>query len=87
MQEDTSALILTELRELRNDFNDFARQSGERLSKLERDNYLLMGNGQPGRIARLETSVEMLQEWRWWLIGASAGVSTVVSIIAWFLRG
>lgn len=86
MQQDTSDIILTELRELRTDFNTFARASGERLSRLERDNYTLLGNGQPGRITLLERAVERLQQWRWKLVGIASGVSAAVSVIAWVLK-
>jgi hypothetical protein len=43
----------------------------------------LCGNGQPGRIALLEVAVQKLQEWRWWLIGVSAGISGAISVGAW----
>lgn len=72
---ETAKIILQELRELRADYNDHAREAGERLSKLEAQMYSLVGNGQPGRIALLEIAVQKLQELRWWLIGVSAGVT------------
>lgn len=87
MQQDTSDIILAELRELRADFNDFARKSGERLSSLERDNYALLGNGQPGRIALIEAAVETLKQWRWKVVGIATGVSGVCSVLAWILFG
>lgn len=62
-----------------------------RLSKLERDNYLLLGNGQPGRLGTLEEDVRKLQQWRKYVLGYVAGGSVVVggviSFIAWILKG
>jgi hypothetical protein len=82
----TQDLILAELRELRADYNAHARETGERLSALESQMHTLVGNGQPGRIALLESAVNKLQLWRWWLIGMSAGASTVVSVLAWAIE-
>ena len=60
----------TELRSLRSEFNAHARETGERLSTLEQQTNLLVGNGQPGRVGKLEAAV---QEWRWWLAGYRSG--------------
>lgn len=80
---DTQELILEELRQLRNDFNMYARETGERIAALERDSHDLVGNGQPGRVAHLERAVAKLLQWRWWMIGAAAGSSGVISMLAW----
>ena len=80
---DTQDLILDELRSLRTDFNSYSRDTGERIATLETQIYPLIGNGSPGRVSRLETSVEKLSSWRWWVVGAAAGGSGVVSVIAW----
>lgn len=48
--------------------------------------YSLVGNGQPGRIALLERAVEALSRWRWWVVGAAAGASTVISVLACLLE-
>jgi len=79
----TQDLILDELRSLRSDFNDYARDTGERVATLEAQLYPLIGNGSPGRVSRLETAVEKLSSWRWWVVGAAAGGSGVVSVLAW----
>ena len=76
-------IILQELRDLRTDYNDHARETGERLSTLESQMKSLVGNGQPGRIAGIEAAIQKLQEWRWWQLGAAAGVSGAGSMLAW----
>lgn len=80
---DTQNFILDEIREFRTDYNKHARETGERLSSLEAQMYSLCGNGQPGRIATLEKSVQQLKAWRGWLVGAWAGVSGAGSLLAW----
>lgn len=81
--QDTQELILAELRELRADYNVHARETGERLAKLETSMYSLVGNGQPGRIALTERTVAKLQAWRWRVVGYSAGVSAAISCVCW----
>jgi hypothetical protein len=81
----TTDIILEELRALRTDYNAHARDTGERLAALEAQMHDLCGNGQPGRIRTLELIVERLQAWRWYLIGASAAVSTIVAGAAWLI--
>lgn len=84
----TVDLILNEVRELRGDYNKHARDTGERLASLESQMYSLCGNGQPGRIALLETAVEALKRWRWYLAGmgtASVGLGTIAGGLAGLL--
>lgn len=76
--DNTQSLILVELQSLREDFNGYARQTGERLSTLESQMCSLCGNGQPGRIAKLEKDVDMLTGWRWWVLGGFAVVCTFI---------
>ena len=83
MQTDITTLILTEVQALRTEVSANAVATGERLAKLEAQMYSLCGNGQPGRISLLESAVSKLQQWRWWVVGATAGISGVVSVIAW----
>lgn len=82
---DTQEAILTEIREFRRDYTSFAIESGERLASLETQMKSLCGNGQPGRIALLEVSVEDLKEWKWRMVGISAGAGGVVSAILWIV--
>jgi hypothetical protein len=60
-------------------------KTGERISSLETDVHWLLGNGQPGRLALSERAVERLIQWRWWVIGAAAGGSIVISGLAWII--
>lgn len=84
MQDTTSELILQELQLLRSDFNEFARDTGERVATLESHvKQGIVGNGQPSRLQALETTVTRLLEWRWWVVGAAAGGGAVISCVAW----
>jgi hypothetical protein len=85
MPDSTQDIILDELRALRGDFNLYARDTGERVSILETDVHGLVGNGRPGRVDRLESDVQRLSQWRWWLVGAAAGSGGVISAVAWFV--
>ena len=83
---DNSELILTELQSLRADYNEHARDTGERLASLETTMKALIGNGRAGRIELLERAVEALQQWRWKVIGIATGVSGLVSLVAWMVH-
>jgi hypothetical protein len=83
--DSTQDLILAELRELRGEYNTHSRETGERLATVETQMYSLCGNGQPGRISNLETAVQKLKEWRWWVLGAMAGGTTVTTAVAWII--
>jgi hypothetical protein len=85
MQDATQDLILEELRALRNDFNTYARDTGERVASLETDMHALVGNGNPGRVALIEASVAKLSQWRWYVIGTAFGGGTVVSALAYLI--
>jgi hypothetical protein len=83
---DTNEIILTELRELRSDYNTHARETGERLSRLENQMYSVLGNGQPGRIALLERAVEGLKQWRWKMAGVAIAGSAVCVAFGWLME-
>lgn len=83
MQEDSSAIILAEIRDLR----IVLIATGERLAALETSVTSLIGNGQPGRINKLEEDVSGLQRWRWILAGAYTALTIAVPfILKFFLR-
>ena len=81
MPDSVEGILMAELQAFRADYNTNARENGERLSALETEVRTLTGNGQPGRIARLEEDVDRLKAFRWWIVGLSAGVGAIVSII------
>jgi len=56
---------------------------GRGVAVLETDGYSLVGNGRPGRVDRLESAVQRLKQWRWWMVGAAAGGGGVISVLAW----
>lgn len=62
--------LLAELRGLRSDLVGHA----ERLSAIETLLHSIAGNGQPGRLTTLEMKVSRLIEWKYWLMGAAAGL-------------
>lgn len=74
-------LILTEVRALREEVNTSIRETGERLATLDAGMYDLRGNGQPGRVSRLEKTVEELSQWKNWVLGIAAGISAVASTL------
>ena len=84
--DDLQSVILAELRALRDDLNEHITTATQRLTKLETQMYAVVGNGKPGRLGVVEESIEKLMQWRWWIVGAGAGISTVVSVIAWFFK-
>jgi hypothetical protein len=45
----------------------------------------LVGNGQPGRMTKLESKVEDLQKARWTIGGMIVGITTAVSALIHFL--
>jgi hypothetical protein len=76
-------LILDEIKSMRAELSTFSREHEARVSVLEAGLYDLRGNGRPGRVERLETSVQRLKQRMWWAIGAGAGASSVISVVAW----
>lgn len=77
--------ILDELRASRADISNLRQETTERVTKLETQVYPLIDNGQPGRVTLVERTVQKLREWRIWQIGVAAGVSGVVSVVAWVI--
>ena len=83
---DSTQILLDEMRSLRADFQNFARDTGERVATLETHVHSLVDNGQPGRVTLLERSVQGIKQRMWWAIGACAGASGVVSVLVWCLK-
>ena len=88
MIDSTQELILDELRALRAAVDAIRgefRSYGERTATLEAQLYPLIGNGSPGRVTRLEIAVEKLSQWQWRTMGAAAGCSALISVLAWVI--
>jgi hypothetical protein len=69
--------LLNEMRGLRADLVGHA----ERLAGIEAILHSIAGNGQPGRLTNLETKVSRLNEFRYWLLGAAAGIGIVAGVL------
>jgi hypothetical protein len=73
--------ILTEMRELRGQVQDWRVNEAERLSKLEEQVRTgISGNGQPSRLAVVEDRVEALQRDRWFGAGIVAAMSSALTL-------
>jgi hypothetical protein len=80
--DDTSQLILTELREFRQAVTEWQQETGERVSVLETQvRSGIVGNGQPSRLAVVERTVESLSRFRYWVMGAAAAVSAIAHYV------
>lgn len=67
------------------DQNEFQDRVIEKLTRLETHMEGLIGNGQPGRITKLEDRIESLDD-RWkWSAGVITGVSGTISAIVHFM--
>ena len=86
MDGSVQEIILAELRALRADHNEFVRETGERLARLEANLKTVIGNGVKGRLTMVEEAVEKIQAWRWKVIGGSAVIAAGISMLAHFAR-
>lgn len=79
-------LILEELQAFRRDMGEWQRVTERTLGGLETDMHALIGNGNPGRIGKLEESVTDLQHAHWKFTGIVMGVSTLFTGIWEYLK-
>lgn len=95
MDDQTLHMLLAEFRSFRDsewrDFRDndsaWKQSTGERLAQVETHIKTgITGNGQPSRLKVVEDSVAKLDRFKYWLLGAASGVSSVVSILFRFLE-
>ena len=54
---------------------------GERVASLETQMQDLTGNGQPGRVTKIETKVEELQKFMWRILGGMGALTALTAII------
>jgi hypothetical protein len=73
--------LRSEIRDIRSDYNEHARVTGERLATIEANLKSIIGNGQKGRLTLLEEAVEALNKWKWLCVGAASALSTVISFL------
>jgi hypothetical protein len=73
----------TEWREFRDQVMIWQNDTAQRVAKLESEVKAgLIGNGTPSRLNVLEDKVSDLTKYKYWLLGVTAGVSAIVSIVA-----
>ena len=81
MPTDIAELILSEIRSLRERFDEFTLDTEKRIATLESQMETIVGNGQPGRMTKVESDVKRLDRWKYWALGAGAGISGVVTVV------
>jgi hypothetical protein len=74
-------IILSEIREMRGELKDIRENYTSRLVALETGIKPLLPNGRPGKIADLESEIQSLKNWRYWVVGACVGGTAVVSCV------
>lgn len=84
METSTSDLILTELREFRAAVTTWQQETGERVAAVETSLKPVLGNGQPGRLAVVESRLGELEKTQWKQAGAYAALATV-AVAGWEL--
>ena len=73
----------TEFREFREDVASWKQDSGERLAKLESEVMTgVSGNGQPSRLAVVESKVQNLERLTWIVSGVIIAVQAAVGALA-----
>lgn len=63
-------IVLNLLKEVRDDLKQYTTKTEIHESKLKD----ILGNGQPGRLTKVESAVEELDRMKWKLIGFSIGI-------------
>jgi hypothetical protein len=60
---------------------DFQTHVVDALARLDTKVTDLVGNGQPGRVSRLEEKVDTINRWRWVIAGVVLSLSALVHFI------
>jgi hypothetical protein len=71
--------ILNDLRDQIRDLRTTNQEILQSTAALKNSMKLLLGNGQPGLISKLQDEVKELQRWRWRMVGIAVGVAAVFS--------
>jgi hypothetical protein len=79
---------LDDLHDLRSELVDFMRLMEGRVAALETDNHTIMGNGQPGRMTKVEDGLRAVWQRIWWAMGAVAAIvcGAALGTYHWFFR-
>ena len=90
MEASDSTLILDAVSAMRQDVRDLRGaldkqhlETENRLTKLEADSKDISGNGQPGRMSKVETAVAAMAVRFGWIAGAAAVGGGVVGLLGW----
>lgn len=79
--------VRDELREFRSDVNAWQLSTAEKIAKLEAQvKPAIVGNGQPSKLATIDTRVTALERGKYWLAGASSASGAAVGIIFELVR-
>jgi hypothetical protein len=97
LEDQTAHLLLaefrafrdTEWREFRDDVGSWKQDTAGRLASLETQvKSGITGGGQPSRLAVVEASVEDLNRFRYWWMGASAAIGSIGgALVSLFFAG
>lgn len=63
------------------DHEEFQTKVVESLARLETNMENLVGNGQPGRVTKLEEEVKDLSKWRWIIGGVIIAISALIHFL------
>lgn len=78
--EDIQSLILDEIKDLRNDIKTFQINTESRISQCEVQLETILGNGQPGRLTKVENSLEKIHRFKYWFMGVASVIGGLVSL-------
>jgi hypothetical protein len=60
---------------------DFQTHVVDMLARLDTKMEDLIGNGKPGRVAKLEDEVKSINKWRWMIFGIVVALSAIIHFI------
>jgi hypothetical protein len=84
MEDTILAEVLTEVRGLRSEVAEWRQEMGERLAITETKVTDLYGNGQAGRVSKLESRLTAIERIRWKVTGILVALWAVVTAASSF---